>query len=165
MAVAFNPSEEVREGGHHPHHHHHTQHHHQSHATSNNSANSAAIATAAPQETASVDTSVSSSAVSSQSSSPSSSTNSSPGAVSGPMPIPQTHYQHPNVAGPVYYYPAGSPLVPPHSPVPPTATVYRQYNNEELIQAICEALHRCSNGSCPYFTLYYLLLVLVSFFD
>lgn len=143
MAVAFNPSEEVREGG--P-----QQHHHHQHANSANSVQ--------PEPTSSASTSASSS----QSSSASSSANSSPGAVSAPMPIPQAQF-----AQPMYYYPAGSPLVPPHSPVPPTATVYqqRQYNNEELIQAICEALHRCSNGSCPYYTIYYLLLVLVSFVD
>lgn len=152
MAVAFNPSEEVREGGPQQH-HHHSHHHANQHANSANSVQ--------PEPTSSASTSASSS----QSSSASSSANSSPGAVSAPMPIPQAQFAHPNA--PVYYYPAGSPLVPPHSPVPPTATVYqqRQYNNEELIQAICEALHRCSNGSCPYYTIYYLLLVLVSFVD
>lgn len=157
MAVAFNPSEEVREGGNHHHHHHH--HHQQQLQQQQQATQHANSANATVQESSSE----SSSASSSQSASPSSSTNSSPGAVSGHMPIPQAQIPHPNV--PVYYYPAGSPLVPPHSPVPPTATVYRQYNNEELIQAICEALHRCSNGSCPYFNLYYLLLVLVSFLD
>lgn len=157
MAVAFNPSEEVREGAqHHQNHNHHHQQPQQHHQTQASQANNAQ-----PEPTSSSD----SSANSSPSSSASSSTNSSPGAVTGPMPIPQAQFAHPNA--PVYYYPAGSPLVPPHSPVPPTATVYqqRQYNNEELIQAICEALHRCSNGSCPYYTIYYLLLVLVSFMD
>lgn len=154
MAVAFNPSEEVREGQQQQHQHHHHQSQQQQMP---NSANNQPQPVESPAD----------SATSSSSSSASSSTTSSPGAVTAPMSIPPAQYAvHHQPNAPVYYYPTGSsPQVPPQSPVPPTATVYRQYNNEELIQAICEALHRCSNGSCAHFTFYYMLLVLVAFFD
>lgn len=107
----------------------------------------------------------SSSGGSSQSTSASSSTNSSPGAVSGPIPVPQLlHQQYAAQQPTLYYYPhnSGSTQMPPQSPVLQTP-IYRQYNNEELIQAICEALHRCSNGSCanPATSQFSLLVLIV----